>query len=300
MLHRLTVIAAISFPSLAVAQSYWETGALRETPEALQLALYTSSPEASPDRKRVVEGDIPELTAAKARLEERFAPLKIYTFSASDPSDRRAALQTSYPPGSPEDRMIRFIQRYEAGTAGYDAVWAGSTVPLPRPPTQMTVCEVRDWQIAAATRQKSTAIGLYQFVGDTLRRVLDLVDLPCGQMFDAKTQDQLGMALLFGRGWQEFKAGAMSIEDFGYELAGEWAAFPAPFGPDRGYSRYRGIAGNRHLVELPEYMTFLTDLRRTIAGTPGTVGAAQGDSATAMKTAAEEGGRGIRILTFRQ
>lgn len=295
MCLRLIVTAAMSLPSLAVAQSYWETGSLPEAPEALQLALYTPTSEADPDRIRVVEGDTPELAPAKAAIEERLAPLKIYTFTSSAPEARMAAVTTTYPAGSPEDRMIRFIQRYEAGAGGYDAVWSGSAVPLPRPPTQMTVCEVRDWQIRAAGKQASTAIGLYQFVGGTLRRVLGLLNLPCDQKFDAKTQDQLGMALLFEGGWSEFKAGAMTIEDFGYELAGTWAAFPAPYGPDRGYSRYRGIAGNRHQVELPDYMGFLTSLRRTIAEYVAPVA-----DAPAMKTAAEEGGRDLRILTFRR
>lgn len=160
--------------------------------------------------------------------------------------------------------MISYIRRFEAGRDGYDAVWHGNRTPLPARPTEMTICEVRNWQLTAARRQASTAIGLFQIVGGTYRSLLDRVSLPCDTPFNEKTQDMLGLALLMGRGWHDFKAGRMSVEDFAYELAGEWAAFPAPHGENKGFSRYRGIAGNRHLVGLDDYMTFLRDLERKI------------------------------------
>lgn len=124
----------------------------------------------------------------------------------------------------------------------------------------MTICEVRDWQLEARKHQASTAIGLFQIVGGTYRSLLDRLQLPCDTPFDSRTQDMLGLALLHGRGWEEFKSGRMSVQDFAYELAGEWAAFPSPYGRNKGFSRYRGIAGNRHQIELGEYMAFLTDL----------------------------------------
>ncbi|MBU2957601.1 hypothetical protein, partial [Paracoccus sp. C2R09] len=163
-------------------------------------------------------------------------------------------------PGAVQDLIIGFIKRFEAGKGGYDAVWARNRTPLPSRPTEMTICEVRDWQLEARKHQASTAIGLFQIVGGTYRRLLDGLQLPCDTPFDSRTQDMLGLALLHGRGWQEFKSGRMSVQDFAYELAGEWAAFPAPYGRNKGFSRYRGIAGNRHQIELGEYMAFLTDL----------------------------------------
>ncbi|MGZ3218402.1 lysozyme family protein [Paracoccus sp. T5] len=231
-------------------------------------ALYATEPAADP-HKAVVLAETPvEMIEIYAALDERLPPMKIYSFTRDDDVPEADVLQsllpTTFTPGSAEDLIISYIRRFEAGKNGYNAVWHGNRTPLPSRPTDMTVCEVRDWQIAAARRQASTAIGLFQIVGGTYRSLLNRVNLPCNTPFDQKTQDMLGLALLMGRGWQEFKAGRMTVEDFGFELAGEWAAFPAPYGKDKGFSRYRGIAGNRHQVELRDYMAFLRDLDQKI------------------------------------
>ena len=85
--------------------------------------------------------------------------------------------------------------------------------------------------------------------------------MDCDQRFDEDLQNSLGLTLLQRRGWDEFKRGTISVERFAFELAGEWAAFPAPYGKNRGRSRYHGIAGNRHQVALKDYLTFIRSLR---------------------------------------
>lgn len=231
-------------------------------------ALYAAEPAADPHKAIVLDETPAELTEIYAALDERLPPMKIYSFMRDDDAPEADVLQsllpTTFTPGSAEDLIISYIRRFEAGKNGYDAVWHGNQTPLPSRPTAMTVCEVRDWQIAAARRQASTAIGLFQIVGGTYRSLLERVSLTCDTPFDQKTQDMLGQALLIGRGWQDFKAGLMPVEDFAFELAGEWAAFPAPYGKNKGFSRYRGIAGNRHQVELDDYMAFLRDLDQKI------------------------------------
>ncbi len=257
----------------AHAQEEWErtsdlTAAIRQAAD-----LYAAEPAYDPYASIAIGGRAKELEAMYAALDAKLPPMRIYTFGASDEPGAidYSLIPTSFAEGSPEDRIVRFIRQFEAGAAGYDAVWAGNKTPLPHRPTKMTVCEVRDWQVAAARRQKSSAIGLYQIVGGTFRTVLSNLDLPCDTKFDAATQDRIGLALLYGRGWREFKAGTMSVEDFAFELAGEWAAFPAPYGKDKGFSRYRSIAGNRHLVGLSEYLAFLRGLRADIAQNEGAV-----------------------------
>ncbi|MFC0202226.1 hypothetical protein [Paracoccus rhizosphaerae] len=63
-----------------------------------------------------------------------------------------------------------------------------TTAPLPFPPTRMTVCKIRDWQIAAARQQPSAAIGLLQIVGDTYRSLIDQVNLSFITRFNRRTQ----------------------------------------------------------------------------------------------------------------
>lgn len=205
-----------------------------------------------------------------AMLDVRIPPAKIYAYSekADAPFDW-SQIPTSFEPGSPEDKIVNYIRKFEAGKQGYDSVWAGNRHPLPRRPTDMSVCEVRQWQAEAGKRQDSAAIGLFQIIGSTFNTVMNQLQLGCDTKFDQKTQDRMGLALLYRRGWAEFKAGAKAdknydVTGFAFELAGEWAAFPAPVGPDKGFSRYRRIGGNRHLVELPEYLAFLRDLRDEI------------------------------------
>jgi len=211
-----------------------------------------------------------ELETLYAGLDPALAPTRIYSFA--DKPDEQVTygdLPTTFLPGSAEHRVVSLIQRFEAGSKGYDSVWAGSVHPLPKHPTQMTVCEVRDWQLAARKVQKSTAIGMYQIVGGTYRAMLEKLGLGCDVLFDAKTQDRFGLALLYGRGWAEFKSGSITPEQFGYELAGEWAAFPATYGKDKGYSRHRGVAGNRHLIGLADYLTELRAIQQGIGSGTG-------------------------------
>jgi len=234
------------------------------------LSLYASDAGQDPHRPIVLSETPSEMSEIYAALDERIQPFRIYTFRRDDGSEETdepstyTLSPTTFTPGSAEDMIISFIRRFEAGKHGYDAVWHGNKTPLPSRPTEMTVCEVRDWQLTARRHQASTAIGLFQIVGGTYRTLLDRVDLPCDTKFDQKTQDMLGLALLLGSGWQEFKSGSISPTEFGYRLAGVWAAFPATYGEHRGFSRYRYVGDNRHQIELPEYMTFLNELDRQI------------------------------------
>lgn len=261
---------SIAFWALAVtavsAESCWTLPQNMEASILAASALYDAEPERDPHRPVIIDGRAPELAALYDGMDERLAPMRIYTFSAKpDEVHDISKIPTTFLPGSAEDMIVRLIRRFEAGSKGYDSVWHGSRHPLLNLPTEMTVCEVRDWQLAARKVQKSTAIGMYQIVGGTYRRIIEQMQLPCDLKFDAKTQDRIGLALLYGRGWAEFKAGTMKLEDFAYELAGEWAAFPAPYGEKKGLSRHSGIAGNKHLIALPDYLAYLNDIKRKIA-----------------------------------
>ena len=248
----------------ASAEDYWRSPEpVLDAAISAAADLYAAEVAPDPFKPVVLDGPAPELAAIYAALDERSPPMKIYSFT-NDPDEPQdySALPSAFAPGSAEDQMIRFIRRYEAGDRGYDAVWHGSRHPLPKKPTQMTICEIRDWQLEAAKVQDSTAIGLFQMVGPTFRSVTKKMGLPCDLLFDQKTQDRIGLALLYGRGWADFKTGKLSVRDFGFELAGEWAAFPATYGKNRGISRHAGVGDNKHQVDLQTYTDFLTELQR--------------------------------------
>lgn len=272
MLRYPLSIVLIAFSSHAAsAEGYWSLPQYIEGAILAASALYDAEPEYDPHKPVVIDDRAPELTALYDGMDERLAPMRIYTFSAKpEEANDITKIPTTFLPGSAEDMIVGLIRRFEAGKKGYDSVWNGSRHPLPQKPSEMTVCQVRDWQLAARKVQKSTAIGMYQIVGGTYRRVIEQMQLPCDLKFDAKTQDRIGLALLYGRGWAEFKAGTMNVEDFAYELAGEWAAFPAPYGEHKGMSRHRGVAGNKHLIALPEYLAYLQEIRRKIGSDDAT------------------------------
>lgn len=131
------------------------------------------------------------------------------------------------------------VARVEAGTAGYDAVVYGATVPPPRPPSRMTLAEIRAW--IAATPAQNHAIGRYQIVPETLDRLIARMKLPAGMLFSPRLQDAMADRLMAEAGLPAFEAGELGRESFMSNLARIWAGLP---GPD-GRSHYHGVAGNR-------------------------------------------------------
>ena len=67
------------------------------------------------------------------------------------------------------DRLLSLIARAEAGSAGYNAVQHGARVRPAALPTQMTLGEIYQW--IDDTPGQPHAIGRYQFIPPTLRRV---------------------------------------------------------------------------------------------------------------------------------
>jgi hypothetical protein len=135
--------------------------------------------------------------------------------------------------------LLALIARAEAGAAGYDAVQRGARIPPPRAPTEMTLGEVYDW--ITATPGQPHAIGRYQFIPPTLRRVAQARGYGRGTRFDAEVQDALAMVLLEEAGIAAFRRGEMDRRSFMGRLARIWAGLPLP----DGRSYYHGYAGNR-------------------------------------------------------
>jgi len=140
---------------------------------------------------------------------------------------------------APVDRLLSLIASAEAGPAGYDAVQYGARIKPPLPPTRMTLGEIYRW--IDETPGQPHAIGRYQFIPPTLRRVASKRGFGPETPFSAGVQDALALVLLEDAGLSEFQAGALGRRQFMHNLARIWAGLPLP----NGRSYYAGHAGNQ-------------------------------------------------------
>ena len=154
------------------------------------------------------------------------------------------------PPRSPvsrqswhHDAQIRqlfdLISRAESGRAGYDAVQHGARVRPAKLPTDMTIAEIYAW--ISATPSQPHAIGRYQFIPATLRRLVAASATPVTARFSPALQDELADILLQEAGYDDFVEGRMEQIAFMNNLARIWAGLPNA----SGRSHYHGVAGNR-------------------------------------------------------
>lgn len=142
----------------------------------------------------------------------------------------------------PVARLRDLIAEAEAGPAGYDAVVWGARIQPPRPPTQLTLAEIDQW--TRATPGQNHAIGRYQFIPATLRRLAARLDLPPDTRFSPAVQDKLANLLLAEAGLDAMVRGDISQRRFMGNLAKIWAGLPTP----SGKSHYHGYAGNKATI----------------------------------------------------
>ena len=134
---------------------------------------------------------------------------------------------------------LALIARAEAGKKGYDAVQYGARIKPPLPPTAMTVQQIYDW--IDDTPGQPHAIGRYQFIPATLRRLMQRLKIDPRSPFSPHVQDRLADQLLVEAGLQRFLAGDLPRHAFMNNLAKIWAGLPN----DTGKSHYDGYAGNK-------------------------------------------------------
>jgi len=135
--------------------------------------------------------------------------------------------------------IMNVIASAEAGRADYDAVQHGAKIKPPEDPTNMTLLDIYAW--IDATPGQPHAIGRYQFIPATLRRLAKHQGVPLGRRFSPELQDQLAHQLIEEAGLSDFKAGEMTQTAFMNNLAKIWAGLPT----SSGKSHYHGYAGNR-------------------------------------------------------
>ena len=192
------------------------------------------------------EGRLVLATAARSGLfatsgdQGLFGPLPDQQNAAPTATSASVIVNPTASTGSSQiDRLLTLIARAEAGSAGYDAVQHGARIRPTKPPTQMTLGEIYDW--IDATPRQPHAIGRYQFIPPTLRRVAAARGFGRETQFTPGVQDALALVLLEDAGLSQFQNGALDRRRFMRNLARIWAGLPLP----NGRSYYEGHAGNK-------------------------------------------------------
>ena len=128
------------------------------------------------------------------------------------------------------------------GPDGYDDITLFATRRPPKPITLMTINEVLDYQrLLRSTGARSSAMGRYQFIYDTLLYLTNIHDIDRSRLFDARMQDRLTRLEMIRCGFYE---SSTPIGALGNCLARVWAALPLLTGPNRGKSRYERMSIN--------------------------------------------------------
>jgi hypothetical protein len=144
-------------------------------------------------------------------------------------------------------KLLDFISGAEAGDQGYNAVQLRARILPPKPPTKMTLAEIRQW--IEATPGQQHAIGRYQIIPSTLEYLIHALNLRADMIFDQRLQDKLAMRLLEDAGLNQFRKGLIDADSFMDEVAFVWAGLPLK----SGFSAYHGFNGNRATVSRAEY-----------------------------------------------
>jgi len=124
--------------------------------------------------------------------------------------------------------ILSLLRRAEAGAKGYDAVWGGINLAdqPPKPPTQLTIGQVLAWQASIDRRYQSEAVGGYQFIEITLRRIYRRAGLTLNSPFSPANQDRMAVVLMEDAGLNRYRAGSLTPSQFGDKLARVWAGLP--------------------------------------------------------------------------
>ena len=140
---------------------------------------------------------------------------------------------------SQAQQLFRLIGHAESRRDAYDAVQYGAVRKPPKKPTQLTIAEIYAW--IEATPNQPHAIGRYQFIPPTLRRLVTANGTATTAQFTPALQDELAMLLLEEAGYAAFLRGELSRINFMNNLAKIWAGLPN----SSGKSHYHGYAGNK-------------------------------------------------------
>lgn len=151
----------------------------------------------------------------------------------------QSAIMALGPDASAVERLRHLIGLAEAGAKGYDAINYGARRLTPLPPTSMTLGEIYAW--IAETPGQPHAIGRYQFIPSTLKRLAKQIGAGEHERFSPRLQDRLADELFAEAGFAAYRDGLMGRTQFMNNLAKIWAGLPN----SSGRSHYHGYAGNK-------------------------------------------------------
>jgi muramidase (phage lysozyme) len=157
------------------------------------------------------------------------------------------------------NRIADFVGGVEAN-GNYNAVYgkANNKEDL----SQYTVGQILARQQATVRNGGQSATGRYQIIRRTLTGLVQEMGLSLDTKFTNELQDKMFLHLLNRRGYQDYKAGRISTEEFGNRLAQEWASLPVlrATGTKReGASWYAGDGLNKALVSTDKVRALLAD-----------------------------------------
>ncbi|PYG28607.1 hypothetical protein [Pelagimonas varians] len=170
---------------------------------------------------------------------------------------RVAAFTSTSAAIGPIARIRHLIASAEAGKHGYDAVQHAAKRRPSKAPTDMTIQEIYNW--IAQTPGQQHAIGRYQFIPVTLKRLVKKRGINRSARFSPDVQDQLADELLKEAGLGQIMRGDMPRRTFMHNLAKIWAGLPT----SSGHSYYKGVAGNRATMS---WAHFDAEMRRIFPG----------------------------------
>lgn len=154
------------------------------------------------------------------------------------------------------DRPFLSLVGSVEGPDGYDTITLATRLQPSKPLTSMSIEEVLAFQRKVrSSGANSSAMGRYQFNYRTLSHIVETRGIDTSLRFDRFTQDALARMEMQRCGFYDAGATKTSVANC---LAAVWAALPLASGPRRGQSRYAGVAGNRSLVTVEEFLDSLS------------------------------------------
>ena len=154
-------------------------------------------------------------------------------------------------------------------TLAYGA-YTGGDVKL----TTMTLAGIDALQTQMLRHPKnkwhSSAVGRYQIVRTTLRKIKAKLGIPDNALYNEEMQDRMACFLLGGRGIDEYLKGKMTEDALINELAKEWASLPTTAGKGYYVGQHAAVSTDtvRHALKMVRERRTYVDLTKAPSGAP--------------------------------
>ena len=149
--------------------------------------------------------------------------------------------------------ILDVIGKAESPIKGYDAVVYSAKVKPSKSPSQMTLKQIFKW--IEKTPNQDHAIGRYQFIPKTLRKLVLKNNVPMTAVFTPALQDRLAIDLIDASGFRDLISDKISSDQFVDNLAKVWAGLPL----SNGKNYYHGQNGNKATVSRPTVSVVVVD-----------------------------------------